>query len=107
MPKPEFIPQKLKEWVEARNKYRLTHAQVKMARELGLNPKKFNTLSNPREPWKLTLPAYIEALYFKHFKRKIPEDARSIEQLVRDKALKKAQRRQAKLGEAPPPGTPK
>ena len=40
MAKKDFIPNKLKPWVEARKKYRLSHAQIQMARELGLNPKK-------------------------------------------------------------------
>ncbi|MDJ0706411.1 MAG: hypothetical protein QNJ46_24335 [Leptolyngbyaceae cyanobacterium MO_188.B28] len=31
--KKTVIPQKLRPWVEARRKYRLTHAQVQMARE--------------------------------------------------------------------------
>ncbi len=46
MAKKGFIPNKLRPWIEARKKYRLSHAQVQMARELGLNPKKFGSLSN-------------------------------------------------------------
>jgi hypothetical protein len=40
------IPQKLLPWFEARKKYSLSHAQIQMARELGLNPKKFGGLAN-------------------------------------------------------------
>jgi len=41
-----------------------------MARELGLNPKKFGGLAvQKQEPWKSLLPNYIEDLYFKHFNK--------------------------------------
>jgi hypothetical protein len=54
-----------------------------MARELGLNPKKFGGLANTRqEPWKLPLPEFIEELYFEHFKKSRPENVWSIEQMV-------------------------
>jgi hypothetical protein len=44
-----------------------------MAPELGLNPKKFGKLDNHRqEPWKAPLPQFIEALYYKRFKRSVP-----------------------------------
>jgi len=40
-----------------------------MARELGLNPKKFGSLANTnQEPLKLPLPAFITELHFKHLK---------------------------------------
>ena len=65
MPKKDFISNKLRPWVEARKKYHLTHAQIQMARELGLNPKKFGNLSNTKQqPWKLPLPEFIEEIYF-------------------------------------------
>jgi hypothetical protein len=100
MAKAGFIPQKLKPWIEARKKYRLSHAQIQMARELGLNPKKFGGLANHKqEPWKLPLPDYIEALYFKHFKKKCPENIRSIEQMAKDKAEKKIERKEEKAAE--------
>jgi hypothetical protein len=55
-------------WVEARKRYHLTHAQVQMARELGLNPGKLGKISNHRqEPWKAPLPQFIEHLYLKRF----------------------------------------
>jgi len=90
MPKKSFVPQKLKPWVEARNKYRLSHAQVQMARELGMNPKKFGGLANHRdEPWKMPLPQYIEHLYQKRFGKARPDDTRPIE----DKAAEKRNRK--------------
>ncbi len=49
-----------------------------MARELGLNPKKFGDLANTKqEPWKLPLPQFIEELYFKRFKKSHPDNVRS------------------------------
>ncbi|MEN8166529.1 MAG: hypothetical protein ABFR65_03515 [Pseudomonadota bacterium] len=92
MPKKDFIPNKLKPWIEARKKYRLSHAQIQMARELGLNPKKFGSLDNTKQqPWKLSLPEFIEGIYFKHFKKRAPDNVRSIEQIVKDKASKKTE----------------
>ena len=45
-----------------------------MARELGLNPKKFGKLANHRqEPWKRPLPDFITALYVKRFGKPIPD----------------------------------
>jgi hypothetical protein len=68
------IPQKLLPWVEAKRRHRLTDAQVQMARELGMNPRKLGKLDNHKqEPWKLPLPQFIEKLYQKRFKRLRPE----------------------------------
>ena len=92
MPKKGFIPNKLMPWIEARKKYRLSHAQIQMARELGLNPKKFGSFSNSKQqPWKLPLPEFIEEIYFKRFKKIVQDKVKSIEQMVKDKARKKAE----------------
>jgi hypothetical protein len=40
------IPSKLQPWFEARQRFRLSHAHIQMARELGLNPRKFGSLAN-------------------------------------------------------------
>jgi hypothetical protein len=64
MPKAEFIPQKLRPWIEARKRYHLSHAQVQMARELGMNPKKLGGMANHKqEPWKMPSPQFIEHRY--------------------------------------------
>jgi hypothetical protein len=77
------IPDKLQVWIDARKKYHLSHAQVQMARELGMNPKSFGKLANHRqEKWKLPLPQFIEELYFKRFGRTQPEQVTSIEQVA-------------------------
>ena len=92
MPKNSFIPNKLKPWVEARKKYHLSHTQIQMAKELGLNPKKFSSLDNTKQQqWKLPLSEFIEEIYFKNFKKRAPDNVRSIERLVKDKARKKAE----------------
>jgi hypothetical protein len=78
MAKPKKLPEQLQVWLDARQRYRLTHTQVQMARELGLNPKKFGSLSNHRqEPWKMPLPDYIEHLYYKRFGKRANAKSRS------------------------------
>ena len=87
------IPEKYQRWIDARKRYHLSHAHIQMARELGLNPKKFGSLANTKqEPWKLPLPEYIEELYFKHFNKSRPDSVRSIEQMGRDYRRKKQPR---------------
>jgi hypothetical protein len=57
-------------WIEARNKYHLSDMHIQMARELGMNPKKFGGLANHKqEKWKSPLPDFIEDLYYKRFKK--------------------------------------
>jgi len=91
------IPADLQLWIDARKRFHLSHAQVQMARELGMNPKKFGSLANHnQEPWKLPLPQYIEHLYFKHFGKERPETVASIEDRARQIAAKKLARRKAK-----------
>ncbi len=86
MPKAEFIPQKFRPWIEARKRYHLSHAHVQMARELGINPKKLGGMANHRqEPWKLTLPQFIEHRYQRQFGKQMPDDVRSIEKKVAEK----------------------
>ena len=93
MPKPGFIPQKLRPWIEARRRFNLTHAQVQMARELGMNPKKLGGMANHKQqPWKMPLPRYLEHLYKKKFGKEIPDDVRAIETKVREKRHKKCAR---------------
>lgn len=57
MPKKK-LDQKLQAWVEARKRYRLSHAHVQMARELGMKPKKFGSLANhDQESFRVNAPA--------------------------------------------------
>ena len=97
---PTQIPQKLLPWFEARKRYHLTHAQVQMARELGLNPKKLGGLANHRqEPWKLPLPQFIEEIYLKRFGVPGPAEVLSLEELVSRQRAKKQQKRIVKQAE--------
>ena len=71
---PESLPSQAQAWAEARQRYHLSHAQVQMARELGLNPRKLGKIANYRqEPWKAPLPHFIEDLYLKRFGRETPQ----------------------------------
>jgi hypothetical protein len=51
---------RLDAWVEVHKRFHLSDLPIQMARELGLNPKKFGGLATHRqEPWKLPLPEFI------------------------------------------------
>ncbi len=100
MAKKKKIPEKYQRWIDARKRYHLSHAHIQMARELGMNPRKFGSLANTnQEPWKLPLADFIEELYFKHFKKNQPDNVRSIEQMVSDYNKKKEVRRDQRLKE--------
>ncbi len=78
------VDAKLQPWIEARKKFRLSHAHVQMARELGMNPKTLGKIANHRqERWKAPLPQFIEHLYVKRFGKHRPEVVLSIEERAR------------------------
>lgn len=84
-------PAELQAWIDARKRHRLSHAQVQMARELGMNPRKLGGIDNHRqEPWKAPLPQFIEHLYRQRFGRDAPVDVRPLEERARQAAAKKA-----------------
>jgi len=94
MAKKMKIPEKFLVWIDARKKYHLSHAHIQMARELGLNPRKFGKIANHRqEPWKSPLPVFIEDIYFKRFRKKRPDNIKSIEQILKDRLRSKEKRR--------------
>ena len=65
---------KNKKWIDAKKRFRLSDTHIQMARELGMNPKKFGSLANHKqEPWKAPLPDFIEDIYFKKFKKDKPD----------------------------------
>ena len=74
-----------------------------MARELGMNPKKFGSLANEQhEQWKAPLAEFIESCYLKQFKTSVPLNVRSLEQIIqveeqrsKDKRARKATSSQA------------
>jgi hypothetical protein len=84
---------RLDAWAEAQKRFHLSDLHIQMARELGLNPKKFGGLANHRqEPWKLPLPEFIAECYRKRFHREQPaqvvplaEVAKRQQQSARDK----------------------
>ena len=85
----------------------MSHAQVQMARELGMNPKKLGGLANHKqEPWKAPLPQFIEELYFRRFSREVPERVVSLEERARELAEKKRQRRELRARERESKGEP-
>jgi hypothetical protein len=89
--------QKTEAWIDARKRHRLSHAQVQMARELGMNPSRLGKLDNhDQEPWKLPLREYIEHLYLKRFGKERPEVVLSIEEKIRRDEEKKARKREEK-----------
>jgi hypothetical protein len=69
-----------------------------MARELGMNPKKFGSLANnDQEPWKVPFPEFIEDCYYKRFKKRAPDKVISIENRITEINRKKEEKRIAKL----------
>ena len=101
--KPKRPNQKMQAWIDARKRYRLSHAQVQMARELGMNPKTLGKLDNhDQEPWKMPLRHYIEHLYLKRFGKERPDRVLSIEEKTRSDEEKKARKRQAGFSVTPP-----
>jgi hypothetical protein len=90
--------QKMRIWIDARNRHRLSHTQVQMARELGMNPAKLGKLDNDnQEPWKMPLGHYVEHLYRKRFDRERPENVLSLEEKIRLDEENKRRKREAKL----------
>lgn len=73
MAKKKPLSKKDQAWADARKKYHLSNAHIQMARQLGLNPRKFGKIANHRqEKWKAPLPEFIEELYFKRFGKRRP-----------------------------------
>jgi len=89
--------QKMQAWIDARACHRLSHTQVQMARELGMNPETLGKLDNHKqEPWKMPLGQYIEHLHLKRFGKPCPDAVMTIEERFRLGEEKKAARRAAK-----------
>ena len=55
------IPEKYRIWIEARKRHKLTDLHIQMAKELGMNPRKFGKIDNHKqEQWKAPLPEFID-----------------------------------------------
>jgi hypothetical protein len=88
------LPSKLQPWFDARGRFKLSHGHIQMAREMGMNPKKFGSLANEsQEPWKVPLPEFIAQCYRKRFGRTQPENVRSLEQVIEADDLRRKQKR--------------
>lgn len=89
--------QKMQAWIDARKRHHLSHADVQMARELGMNPDKLAKIDNHRqEQWKMPLCQFIQHVYLKTFGKKRPDVVLSIEENIRREDEKKARKREAK-----------
>jgi len=100
--KEKGVPEKYRVWVEARKRFKLSDAQIQMARELGMNPKKFGSLANnDQEHWKAPLGEFIEELYQKHFRKAAPDVVWSIEEMEKAERTKKELRKARKQAKAP------
>jgi len=87
------IPEDMQRWIDARKRFHLSHAQVQMARELGMNPRKLGSLDNHKqEPWKAPLPVFIEQIYLKRFGKTQPDRVISIEKRAQEMATRKAEK---------------
>ncbi|HYC88770.1 MAG TPA: hypothetical protein VEO54_06130 [Thermoanaerobaculia bacterium] len=94
------IPADLQVWIETRKRYRLSHAVIQMARELGMNPRKLGGLNNHRQQaWKAPLPELVADLYLRRFGRSQPETVMTIEQIARNQWEKKQERRARRAAE--------
>ena len=72
-----------------------------MARELGLNPRKFGSLANEQqEPWKRPLAEFIAYCYCKRFGRTTPENVQSLEDVVKRAEARRSERRARKTNRA-------
>lgn len=95
--KPAAVPNDLKPWIEAKKRHRLSQAHIQMARELGMNPRKFGGIDIHRqEPWKAPLPDFIESLYFKRFGKTRPDTVKSFVEMASARAAKKQAKKLAK-----------
>lgn len=84
----------LEKWVVAQKRHHLSDKHVQMARELGLNPEKLGKIDNhEQELWKAPLPQFIEKIYFKRFKREIPETVKPLKLIMAEQEKKKEQKR--------------
>jgi hypothetical protein len=62
-----------RQWAEAKRRCRINREDIRMARELGLNPRTLiKNIPSPTQQWKLPVKQWIQELYEKRT-GKIPE----------------------------------
>lgn len=65
------------EWAEAKNKCRLNEETVKMAKEMGLNPRSLiKNTPNKSEQWKAPVSIWIQEMYGKRQEKALKKKAR-------------------------------
>ena len=102
MVRKKKIPVKDQIWIDVLKQFRLSNAHIQMARELGMNPKRFGKLANHKQAlWKLPLPDFIEDLYCKRFKKGYPEVVKSVEQIVKERSRKCEEQKRRKAESKP------
>lgn len=53
-------------WIEAKRKCRLNQEDIRMAKEMGLNPRSLiKNIPSPSQPWKQPVKAWIREMYAK------------------------------------------
>ena len=79
MTKKKKKPQNKKDrlWAEAKRKCRLNDNDIRIARELGLNPRSLiKNIPSRTEPWKLPVKAWIHEMYEKRREKTSRKKAR-------------------------------
>ena len=67
-------------WAEAKKKCRLNNETIKMAQEMGLNPKSLiKNIPSPSEKWKAPVNVWIQDMYQKRQEKKANRAARKAE----------------------------
>ena len=65
------------EWAEAKKKCRLNEETVKMAKEMGLNPRSLiKNIPNKSEQWKAPVSIWIQEMYQKRQEKELKKKAR-------------------------------
>ena len=91
---PTKLPPDLQAWVEARQRFHLSHAHVQNGAGDRAESEELGKIANHKqEPWKAPLPQFIEDIYEKRFHRERPEVVRPIEELQRWRDAKRAQKK--------------
>jgi hypothetical protein len=97
--------QKLQAWSEARARHHLTDAQVRMARELGMNPARLRKVDHgDQERWKSPLPEFIEETYRKRFGKAPPEGVKAAAERAREEQHPKKKSAHTRQERSPPTG---
>jgi len=85
----------LQRWARVKREHALSDAQVQMARELGINPRR---VLEPDKAGQEPLARRIETLYLKRFKKPLPDSVVPLRQALHDaRARERAEARERRL----------